>query len=159
MAERRSVIVGTGSCLPEREVTNAELSTRVDTSDDWIVERTGIRSRRIAAEGETTSTLATVAARHALEAAGVEAGQIGLIIVATATPDYTFPSVATQVQAALGINDCVAFDVQAVCSGFLYALSVADSMMKGGMTDQALVRSEEHTSELPSLMPHTYALI
>src|SRR3546814_13265860 len=96
--------VGTGSCLPEREVTNAELSTRVDTSDDWIVERTGIRSRRIAAEGETTSTLATVAARHALEAAGVEAGQLGLIIVATATPDYTFPSVATQVQAAIGID-------------------------------------------------------
>ena len=148
MAESRSVIVGTGSCLPEREVTNAELSTRVDTSDDWIVERTGIRSRRIAAEGETTSTLATVAARHALEAAGVEAGQIGLIIVATATPDYTFPSVATQVQAALGINDCVAFDVQAVCSGFLYALSVADSMMKGGATDKALVIGAETFSRI-----------
>src|SRR3546814_3367441 len=110
-----------------------------------------------------------ISARHALEAAGVEAGQIGLIIVATATPDYTFPSVATQVQAALGINDCVAFDVQAVCSGFLYALSVADSMMKGGMTDKALVigaetfsrildRSEEQTSELQSLMRISYAV-
>lgn len=148
MAERRSVIVGTGSCLPEREVTNAELSTRVDTSDDWIVERTGIRSRRIAAEGETTSTLATAAARQALDAAGVGAGQIGLIIVATATPDYTFPSVATQVQAALGINDCVAFDVQAVCSGFLYALSVADSMMKGGAADKALVIGAETFSRI-----------
>src|SRR3546814_17070086 len=138
MAERRSVIVGTGSCLPEREVTNAELSTRVDTSDDWIVERTGIRSRRIAAEGETTSTLATVAARHALEAAGVEAGQLGLIIVATATPDYTFPSVATQVQAALGIHHCVAFDVQAVCSAFPLVLMVPRSLMTGRLAATGL---------------------
>jgi 3-oxoacyl-[acyl-carrier-protein] synthase-3 len=148
MAERRSVIVGTGSCLPDREMTNAELAKMVDTSDEWIVERTGIRSRRIAADGETTSTLATTAARRALEAAGLAASQIGLIIVATATPDYTFPSVATQVQAALGINDCVAFDVQAVCSGFLYALSVADSMLKSGAADRALVIGAETFSRI-----------
>ncbi len=148
MAERRSVIVGTGSCLPAREMTNAELTAVVDTSDEWIVERTGIRSRRIAGEGETTSTLATNAARRALEAAGVDAADIGLIIVATATPDYTFPSVGTQVQAALGIADCIAFDVQAVCSGFLYALSVADSMLKAGSAQKALVIGAETFSRI-----------
>lgn len=148
MAERRSVIVGTGSCLPARELTNAELVTMVDTSDEWIVERTGIRTRRIAGEGETTSTLATGAARRALEAAGIDASEIGLIIVATATPDYTFPSVGTQVQAALGINDCIAFDVQAVCSGFLYALSVADSMVRDGSANKALVIGAETFSRI-----------
>lgn len=148
MAERRSVIIGTGSCLPVREMTNAELTTIVDTSDEWIVERTGIRTRRIAGEGETTSTLATGAARKALEAAGVDASDIGLIIVATATPDFTFPSVGTQVQAALGIPDCIAFDVQAVCSGFLYALSVADSMLRSGAKDKALVIGAETFSRI-----------
>lgn len=148
MAERRSVILGTGSALPPREMTNAEMETIVDTSDEWIVERTGIRSRRIAGDGETTSTLATEAARQALDAAGLDASQINLIIVATATPDYTFPSVGTQVQAALGIDDCIAFDVQAVCSGFLYALAVADSMMKTGTVDKALVIGAETFSRI-----------
>ena len=148
MAERRSVILGTGSALPQREMLNAELEGIVDTSDEWIVERTGIRSRRIAGEGESTSTLATAAARRAIEAAGLDAGDIGLIIVATATPDHTFPSVGTQVQAALGVNDCVAFDVQAVCSGFLYALSVADSMIRTGAAEKALVIGAETMSRI-----------
>jgi len=148
MAQRRSAILGTGSCLPERRVTNAELATKVDTSDAWITERTGIRQRHIAGEGETTSVLATAAARRALEASGMDARDIGLIIVATATPDYTFPSVATQVQAALGIDDCIAFDVQAVCSGFLYALSVADNMIRGGSAEKALVIGAETFSRL-----------
>lgn len=148
MAERRSVIVGTGSCLPRREVGNAELAALVDTSDEWIVERTGIRTRRIASDDETTSTLAIGAAKQALEAAGVDASEIGLIVLATATPDNTFPSVATQVQAGLGIADCVAFDVQAVCSGFLYALSVADSMLRGGTRGKALVIGAETFSRI-----------
>lgn len=129
-------------------MTNAELAKLVDTSDEWIIERTGIRSRRIAGKDETTSTLATAAARRALEAAGLDAGEIGLIIVATATPDYTFPSVGTQVQASLGIADCIAFDVQAVCSGFLYALSVADSMLRNGAADKALVIGSETFSRI-----------
>ena len=129
---RRAVITGTGSALPPRRVSNAELAEQVDTSDEWIVERTGIRFRHIAAEGETTATLATDAARAALAAAGVDATAIDLIVLATATPDQTFPASATKVQAALGINDCVAFDVAAVCSGFLYALQVAESMSRAG---------------------------
>ena len=145
---RRSVIAGVGSALPARCVTNAELAETVDTTDEWIVERTGIRSRYIAAEGETTASLATEACRRALAHAGIDAGQIGLIVLATATPDQTFPSSATKVQAALGINDCVAFDVHAVCTGFLYALSVADSMLKSGMADKALVIGAETFSRI-----------
>ncbi len=145
---RRSVIAGVGSALPARCVTNAELAETVDTSDEWIVERTGIRSRYIAAEGETTATLATEACRRALDHAGIDAGQIGLIVLATATPDQTFPSSATKVQAALGIDDCVAFDVHAVCTGFLYALSVADSMLQSGMADKALVIGAETFSRI-----------
>lgn len=118
----RSVLRGTGSALPRRVVTNAELAERVDTSDAWIFERTGIRQRHIAGEGETTGTLAVEAARRALEAAGLQAGDIGLIIVATATPDRTFPATATSVQRALGVGGGIAFDMQAVCSGFIYAL-------------------------------------
>ncbi|MGN6122899.1 MAG: beta-ketoacyl-ACP synthase 3, partial [Sphingomonas oligoaromativorans] len=144
----RAVIAGTGSALPRRRVTNAELAETVDTSDEWIVERTGIRARHIAAEDETTSSLATDAARKALEAAGMDASEIGLIVLATATPDQTFPASATKVQAALGINDCVAFDVQAVCSGFLYALSVAESMMRGGAAKAALVIGAETFSRI-----------
>ncbi|WP_019834041.1 beta-ketoacyl-ACP synthase III [Sphingomonas sp. PR090111-T3T-6A] len=144
----RAVIAGTGSALPRRRVTNTELAETVDTSDEWIVERTGIRARHLAAEDETTATLATDAARKALEAAGMDASEIGLIVLATATPDQTFPASATKVQAALGINDCVAFDVQAVCSGFLYALSVAESMMRGGMTRAALVIGAETFSRI-----------
>ena len=120
----RSVVLGTGSALPKRCVTNAELAKTVDTSDEWIVERTGIRSRYIADSTETTASLAADACRRALEAAGIEASEIGLIVLATATPDQTFPSSATKVQALLGIPDCIAFDVHAVCTGFLYALTV-----------------------------------
>ena len=147
-AQRRAVILGTGSALPRRRVTNAELAETVDTSDEWIVERTGIRVRYLAGEGETTSTLATDAARAALEAAGIAPGEIGLIILATSTPDQTFPASATIVQAALGINDCIAFDVQAVCSGFLYALTVADSMIRSGAADTALVIGAETFSRI-----------
>ena len=145
---RRSVVAGVGSALPARRVTNEELATRVDTSDEWIVERTGIKSRYIAADGETTGSLATAAARKALSSAGVQAGHIDLIVLATATPDQTFPSTATKVQAALGINDCIAFDVHAVCTGFLYALSVADSMLRSGNADKALVIGAETFSRI-----------
>lgn len=145
---RRSVILGTGSALPARRVSNAELSETVDTSDEWIVERTGIRFRHIAGQGETTSTLATDAARAALAAAGIEAAAIDLIVLATATPDQTFPATATLVQAALGIPDCVAFDVAAVCSGFLYAVQVADSMIRAGAANRALVIGAETFSRI-----------
>jgi 3-oxoacyl-[acyl-carrier-protein] synthase-3 len=145
---RRSAIIGTGSALPPRRVTNQELAETVDTNHEWIVERTGIHARHIAGEGETTATLATEAARKALAAAGVDAKQIGLIVLATATPDQTFPASATLVQAALGIDDCIAFDVAAVCTGFLYALSVADNMLKGGMADHALVIGSETFSRI-----------
>ena len=144
----RSVIAGTGSALPKRCVTNAELAETVDTSDEWIVERTGIRSRYIADSTETTASLATDACRKALEAAGIDASDIGLIVLATATPDQTFPSSATKVQAALGINDCIAFDVHAVCTGFLYALSVADSMLRAGTATNALVIGSETFSRI-----------
>ncbi|MFM5916888.1 MAG: beta-ketoacyl-ACP synthase III [Novosphingobium sp.] len=144
----RSVLVGTGSALPKRVVTNAELAETVDTSDQWIVERTGIRTRYIAGEGETTSTLATAAARAALASAGLEAGDIGLIVLATATPDQTFPATATQVQHNLGCNGGVAFDVAAVCSGFLYAVGVADSLLRTGMAKRALVIGAETFSRI-----------
>ena len=124
----RSVILGTGSALPKKRVSNDELAQRVDTSDEWIVARTGIRFRHIAGEGETTATLGAQAARHALEAAGIPADTVDLIILATATPDQTFPASATKIQALLGINDCVAFDVAAVCSGFLYAMNAIRAM-------------------------------
>jgi 3-oxoacyl-[acyl-carrier-protein] synthase-3 len=145
---RRSIILGTGSALPPRRVTNAELAERVETSHEWIVERTGIEARHIAADGETTATLATEAALKALAAAGVPASSVGLIVLATATPDQTFPASATRVQTALGIDDCIAFDVAAVCTGFLYALSVADNMLKGGMADYALVIGSETFSRI-----------
>ena len=144
----RSVITGTGSALPAKCVTNADLAARVDTSDEWIVERTGIRQRYIADDSETTSTLATAAARNALEAAGLDAQEIGLIVLATATPDHTFPATATQVQAALGCGGGVAFDVQAVCSGFLYALATADSLLRTGMATKALVIGSETFSRI-----------
>jgi len=145
---RRATIAGTGSALPPRRVTNDELAQTVDTSDEWIVERTGIRARHIAGEGETTATLAAEAARKALDAAGMAASEIDLIVLATATPDQTFPATATKVQDALGIRDCVAFDVAAVCSGFLYALSVADNMIRGGGSTNALVIGAETFSRI-----------
>src|SRR6478672_11057897 len=144
----RSVIAGVGSALPKRRISNAELAKTVDTTDQWIVERTGIRSRYIAGEDETTATLATDAARKALGEAGIEPKSIDLIVLATATPDQTFPSSATKVQAALGIDDCIAFDVHAVCTGFLYALSVADSMLRSGNATRALVIGAETFSRL-----------
>lgn len=144
----RSVIIGTGSALPAHRVSNAELAETVDTTDEWIVERTGIRFRHIAGPDETTATLATDACKAALAAAGVEANSVDLIVLATATPDQTFPASATKVQAALGINDCVAFDVAAVCSGFLYALQVADSMIRAGAHKRALVIGAETFSRI-----------
>ncbi|WP_443026845.1 beta-ketoacyl-ACP synthase III [Sphingomonas sp. LT1P40] len=145
---RRAVITGTGSALPPHRVSNAELAERVDTSDEWIVARTGIRFRHIAGPGETTATLATDAAKAALAAAGTAAADIDLIVLATATPDQTFPASATKVQAALGIDDCVAFDVAAVCSGFLYAVQVAESMIRAGSAIRALVIGAETFSRI-----------
>ncbi|EJL29003.1 beta-ketoacyl-ACP synthase III [Novosphingobium sp. AP12] len=144
----RSVLIGTGSALPRQAVSNAELAKRVDTSDEWIVERTGITNRYIAAPDETTTTLATEAARKAIEAAGIEAASIDLIILATATPDQTFPASATLVQANLGCRGGIAFDVAAVCSGFLYAVGVADSMLRTGMARRALVIGAETFSRI-----------
>ncbi|MGV3731640.1 MAG: beta-ketoacyl-ACP synthase III [Sphingopyxis sp.] len=145
---RRAILKGTGSALPRTRVSNAELAERVDTSDEWIVERTGIRFRHIAEPDETTATLGAHAARQALEAAGLQPADIGLIIVATATPDNTFPASATKVQALLGAPDCIAFDVAAVCSGFLYAVSVADSMLRTGAAKHALVIGSETFSRI-----------
>ena len=144
----RSIVAGVGSALPKRRVTNEELAQTVDTSDQWIVERTGIRSRHVAGDGETTATLARDAALKALENAGVDPKDIGLIVLATATPDQTFPSSATKVQAMLGIDDCIAFDVHAVCTGFLYALTVADSMLRSGSATTALVIGAETFSRI-----------
>ena len=145
---RKVVIAGTGSALPARRVTNQDLEKTVDTTHDWIVERTGIHSRYIAGEGETTATLAAEAARRALDAAGIAPCEVGLIVLGTATPDQTFPASATKVQDMLGVGDCVAFDVQAVCSGFLYALAVAESMIRTGVATTALVIGAETFSRI-----------
>ena len=142
-------IIGTGSYLPEYILTNAELEKRVDTSDEWIVSRTGIRERHIAAENETTSDLATAAARAAIEAAGIEPNQIDLVLVATTTPDFIFPSTACLVQQKLGItNACPAFDIQAVCSGFVYALTTANQFIRSGMCKYVLVIGAETLSRI-----------
>ena len=150
---RYSRITGTGSYLPPRRLTNddlvAELATKgVESSDEWIVERTGIRARHFAAPGVGASDLATEAAKHALHAAGVAAKDIDLIIVATSTPDMVFPSTACIVQNKLGANGCAAFDVQAVCSGFVYALTIADAMIQSGAADKALIIGAEVFSRL-----------
>ncbi len=144
----RSVVEGVGSCLPERRVTNSELEKTVDTTDEWIVQRTGIRERHIAGPGETTSVLATRAAEQAMERAGCTAGDIDLIVLATSTPDFTFPSTATQVQAALGVTRGAAFDVQAVCSGFVYAVAIADKFLSSGSHERALVIGAETFSRI-----------
>jgi 3-oxoacyl-[acyl-carrier-protein] synthase-3 len=144
----RSVIAGCGGYLPERVLTNAELAKMVDTSDEWIVERSGIRERRIAAEGQKTSDLAIEASRRALAAAGLTGDDLDLIVLATATPDETFPATATVVQAALEMYAGAAFDVQAVCSGFIYALSVADNFIKAGQAKTALVIGAETFSRI-----------
>lgn len=145
---RRSIIIGCGSYLPERVVTNDELAKTVDTSDEWIVSRSGIRQRYIAAEGQMTSDLALHAAQRALDHAAITAADVDLIIVATTTPDNTFPSTATKVQHELGMPNGAAFDLQAVCSGFVYALSVADNMVKGGQADTVLVIGAETFSRI-----------
>jgi len=145
---RRSVIKGSGSALPARIMTNADMSKVVDTSDEWIVERTGIKARHIANDSETTRTLGTEAARRALKHAGLGADAVDLIIVATSTPDQTFPATATLVQADLGITRGAAFDVQAVCSGFVYGLSVADAMIKCGQAQCVLVIGSETFSRI-----------
>jgi 3-oxoacyl-[acyl-carrier-protein] synthase-3 len=144
----RSVIAGCGSYLPQRIVTNAELATRVDTTDEWIVQRTGIRQRHVAAADEPTSVLGLKAAQAALADAGLDAAQIDLIIVATATPDHTFPATATQIQSALGINGGAAFDLQAVCSGFVFALTTADKFLTSGAARAALVIGAETFSRI-----------
>lgn len=144
----RSVVVGCGSYLPERILTNADLAKMVDTSDEWIVERTGIRQRHIAADHEKTSDLAIKAAQAALKNAGLTGADIDLIVLATATPDQTFPATACRVQAELGMTRGFAFDVQAVCSGFIYALATADNFIKAGQVKTALVIGAETFSRI-----------
>ncbi|HEV7409141.1 MAG TPA: beta-ketoacyl-ACP synthase III [Bradyrhizobium sp.] len=144
----RSVVLGCGSYLPQRILTNAELAAKVDTSDEWIVQRTGIRQRHIAAEGEFTSHLAIKAAQAALADAGVDAQSIDLIVLATSTPDNTFPATAVAVQSALGINHGAAFDLQAVCSGFIFALATADNFLRSGAFKRALVIGAETFSRI-----------
>ena len=141
-------ILGTGSYLPEKRLSNNDLAEFVDTSDEWITTRTGIKFRHIAAEHEKPSDLAVAAARRALDDAGVSAAEIGLIIVATATPDMQFPATATIVQHKLGIAGCPAFDVQAVCAGFMYALSTANAYIRSGMADKVLVIGAETFSRI-----------
>jgi 3-oxoacyl-[acyl-carrier-protein] synthase-3 len=145
---KRSVVRGIGSYLPEKVLTNSDLAAMVDTSDDWIVQRTGIRERHIAAEGELTSDLATVAARRALENAEIDAKDVDLIVVGTSTPDHTFPATAVTVQDKLGIHRGAAFDLQAVCTGFVYALSTADALLKSGQGSRALVVGAETFSRI-----------
>jgi 3-oxoacyl-[acyl-carrier-protein] synthase-3 len=144
----RSVVIGCGSYLPARVVTNDDLARMVDTSDDWITQRTGIRERHIAAEGEVTSDLALGAARAALANAGVDTQSIDLIVLATSTPDNTFPSTATAVQAKLGMTHGAAFDLQAVCSGFVYALATVDGLLRTGAFRRALVIGAETYSRI-----------
>jgi 3-oxoacyl-[acyl-carrier-protein] synthase III len=144
----RSLLRGSGSALPVRAVSNDELAAKVDTTDAWITERTGIRNRYLAGEGETTASLAILAARRALEAAGMEGSSIDLIVLATTTPDQTFPATATIVQNAIDCRGGIAFDVAAVCSGFLYALATADAMLRTGAARRALVIGAETMSRL-----------
>ncbi len=148
MSSGQSIILGCGAYLPEKILTNDDLAAMVDTSDEWIVQRTGIHRRHIVADGEMTSDLATAAAKRALASAGLSADDIDLIIVATTTPDYTFPATAVAVQRKLGISHGAAFDVQAVCSGFVYALTMADSLIKAGQARRALVIGAESMSRL-----------
>ncbi len=144
----RSRVLGCGAYLPERVLTNAELAKRIDTSDEWIRQRTGIAQRHVAADGEFTSHLAIKASEDALRRAGIDAAAVDLIVLGTATPDETFPATAVRVQAALGITRGAAFDVQAVCSGFVYALAVADNFIKAGQAETALVIGAETFSRI-----------
>jgi len=144
----RSQVAGCGAYMPERIMTNDELAQRLDTSDEWIRQRTGIGERRIAADGELTSDLATIAARRALERAGMSGSDLDLIVLATATPDNTFPATATKVQAQLGMKHGAAFDIQAVCSGFIFALAMADNAIRLGQARTALVVGAETFSRI-----------
>ena len=144
----RSVVRGFGTALPKRVLTNAELESMVDTTDEWIVQRTGIRQRYIAGEGETTASLGEAAARAALEKAGLTAADIDLIVVATSTPDNTFPATAVNIQNRLGMHHGFAFDVQAVCSGFVYAVTTADAYIRGGLAKRVLVIGAETFSRI-----------
>lgn len=155
----RSQVAGVGAYLPSRVVTNAELATKLETSDEWIRERTGIRERRIAADGELTSDLAIAASQEALRAAGMTAGGIDLIVLATATPDETFPATATTVQARLGITRGAAFDIQAVCSGFVYAVATADNFIKAGQAKNVLVIGAETFSRILDWNDRTTAVL
>ncbi len=148
MTSLKSIVRGTGSYLPERLLTNDDLAKMVDTSDEWIVQRTGIRQRHVATEGEFTSDLAVKAAREALDDAGFDISDIDLIIVATTTPDMTFPATATLVQQKMGMHHGVAFDLQAVCSGFVFAVATADNYIKSGMAKRALVIGAETFSRI-----------
>ncbi len=148
MTVTRSIVLGCGSYLPEQVLTNADLAARVDTSDEWIVQRTGIRQRHIAAKGEFTSDLGTKAAVAALANAGIDAQSIDLIILGTSTPDNTFPATAVQIQHNLGISHGVAFDLQAVCSGFVFALATADNFLRSGSHKRALVIGAETFSRI-----------
>ena len=154
-----SRIVGTGSYLPEKVLTNADLAGKMETSDEWIQARTGIRERHIAAEGQSSSDLAFEASRAALHAAGVQAGELDLIIVATSTPDFVFPSTACLLQAKLGAKGGAAFDVQAVCSGFVYALTIADKFIKSGQCRHALVVGAEVFSRILDWNDRTTAVL
>jgi 3-oxoacyl-[acyl-carrier-protein] synthase-3 len=156
---RRSIVGGCGAYLPARVVDNAELSCRMDTSDEWIMARTGIRERRIAADGELTSDLAVAAAERAMAAAGVGPDDIDLVVLATATPDQTFPATATAVQARLGIRGGAAFDVQAVCSGFVFGLAVADNFIRVGQSRRALVIGAETFSRILDWDDRTTAVL
>ncbi len=144
----RSIILGCGSYLPEHVVTNDELAQRVDTTDEWIVERTGIRQRHIAEDGQFTSDLAFAAAERAIDHAGIDVDDIDLVILATTTPDQTFPSTATKVQARLGMSNGAAFDIQAVCSGFLYGISTADAFIRSGQAKTVLLIGAETFSRI-----------
>lgn len=148
MGGTRALVVGCGHYLPERVITNEELAARLDTSDEWIRTRTGIGQRHIAAEGELTSDLGTRAARAALEAAGLNASDLDALVVATATPDQTFPSTATRIQHNIGMSGGFAFDIQAVCAGFIYGLANANGLILSGMADRVMVIGAETFSRI-----------
>lgn len=148
MPEYGAIIAGTGSCLPEKRLTNDDLSRMVDTNDEWIVQRTGIRERRVASEGESTASLATIAARRALDAAGIEPKDVDLIVCGTITPEMAFPSTACFVAAALGLNSTPAFDISAACSGFIYTLDTGAQFIKSGRHQTVLVIGAETLSRV-----------
>ena len=156
---KRSVVTGIGSALPDKAVTNAELETRLDTSDEWITQRTGIKQRYIAADGQTTADLGEAAARAAMADAGVEIANIDLIVLATSTPDHTFPATAVEVQHRLGMRHGAAFDMQAVCSGFVFALATADNAIRAGAANRVLVIGAETFSRILDWEDRTTAVL